>query len=66
MAARRLSITRAELLAAARRGQTRQLVQTALKRVGLDDCSDCAQRLLKNIDRLMPLILNQQREGRRR
>lgn len=52
----RLSITRVELVAAVRTNQVNQLIKRKLRAIGLSDCTECAERLLRNVDRLLPKL----------
>ncbi len=52
MKTKKLRITRTQLLQAVRTGRQRQLVARALRDVGLRDCSDCADKLLRRVDQL--------------
>ncbi len=49
---KRLHITRDQLVEAVKAGTQRQLVQNALRKAGLDDCTDCSEKLLKRVEQL--------------
>ncbi len=49
---KKLRITRDQLVEAVKAGTQRELVRNALREVGLDDCTDCAERLLARVEQL--------------